>query len=70
MIIGHQSYTHPTFSDLSVAECVEKNERRENSIDKLYIDAGERVCMSHLDFHMGITVEKTKKPCALRNCVK
>ncbi len=40
MIVGNHSYSHPSFSTISFAECVEEIEKTEAILDKLYEDAG------------------------------
>jgi len=40
MIVGNHSMTHPHFSELTMAECVEEIEQCEAVLDRLYQDAG------------------------------
>lgn len=40
MIVGNHSYTHPSFSELSLEACIEEIEKSEKLIDRLYKDAG------------------------------
>lgn len=44
MIVGNHSYSHPSFSSLTLQECVEEIEKCERVLDKLYQDSGmERI---------------------------
>ncbi len=40
MIVGNHSYSHPTFSSLTLEACVEEIERCEAALDRLYRDSG------------------------------
>ena len=67
-IIGNHSYTRPAFSELSMTECAEEIERCENTIHKLYSDAGVERLYKPFRFPYGNKGGKNKE--ALQNYLK
>lgn len=60
MIIGNHSNSHPDFSTLSMESCIEEIEKCEETINKLYSDAGIERLICHSGFLTGTKVGKTK----------
>ncbi len=53
MIVGNHSYSHVSFSNASISQCMEEIEKTEEILDKLYQDAGVERCYRPFRFPYG-----------------